>query len=404
MKTDYTDPRYAAACTTEYQSKVLATVIEHGTAQAPKVLGISERGLFYTLQRIRNQAVPLDAVPEGHTVKGVSTMVRPDGSTVVQWVKTSAHEEDQKRKIRAAVEGLAEDVTRIPSVALRFSECYNTDVIPWFNIGDAHLGMLAHSMEVGHNFDLKIAERELVAAMTYLIDTAPTTERCVIQDMGDFTHYENMAGVTDHSGHALDFDTRFNKMIKVYVRTMRFIVEYALEKFPNVDLIINQGNHSRTNDIWARVLFTTLYEENPRLNVLDNDSVFIGYRMGNTFVMSHHSDKCKPQRLIDVMATDFRQDFGECKYKYIDIGHIHHTMAKKEYGDVMIESFNNLAPVDKYAHDGGYRSRSFLTCVLRSKTYGEVGRTTVTVEQVKDNIENLAPGTTASQRRKVHTV
>ena len=138
--------------------------------------------------------------------------------------------------------------------------------------------------------------------------------------------------------------------------------------------------------------------------VIDNDSVFIGYRMGNTFVMSHHSDKCKHNKLVDVMATDFREDFGEAKYKYIDIGHIHHKSIAKEYGDVTIESFNQLAPMDKYAFEGGGRSRSCLTCVLRSRTYGEKGRLIITAEEVKDLLKNVPKGTHVQPLRKAHRV
>ena len=51
--------------------------------------------------------------------------------------------------------------------------------------------MLAHELEVGHNFDLKIAEREICLAIKLLVDQSPDCERCVINDLGDFTHAEN---------------------------------------------------------------------------------------------------------------------------------------------------------------------------------------------------------------------
>lgn len=104
------------------------------------------------------------------------------------------------------------------------------------------------------------------------------------------------------------------------------------------------------------------------------------------------------------MATDFREDFGEAKYKYIDIGHIHHKSIAKEYDNVIIESFNQLAPIDKYAFEGGWRSRSFLTCVLRSKTYGEKGRLIITAEEVKDLLSCVPKGTNVKSLRKAYKV
>jgi len=122
------------------------------------------------------------------------------------------------------------------------------------------------------------------------------------------------------------------------------------------------------------------------VHVLNNDSVFIGYRMGNTLVMTHHSDKCKPARLADVMITDFREDYGETEFHYIDIGHVHHGMVMKEYPSIFVESFNHLAAPDKWAHDSGYRNRKSISMVLRSRTYGEVGRRVLPIQQIRDAI------------------
>jgi hypothetical protein len=204
--------------------------------------------------------------------------------------------------------------------------------------------------------------------------------------LGDFTHYENFEGVTQASGNMLDFDGRFPKMIDVYSRVMRTIVDLALTKAEQVDVIINQGNHSRTNDIWMAVLLREVYGPTGRVNVLNNHSPFIGYRMGNTLVMTHHSDKTKPAKLANVMTHDFRKDYGETEYHYIDIGHIHHHMRSVEHPSIIIESWNILANRDQYAHDNGYRSRQSITVVFRSKKYGEVGRRMLPIKEVRDRI------------------
>lgn len=263
---------------------------------------------------------------------------------------------------------------------------------------DAHLGLLAHAAEVGESFDLKIAEFELCGAIGILIDELPAVERLVINDLGDFTHYENFSATTEASGHALDHDTRFPKMIKVYVRVMRFIIEKALEKAKFVDVIVNQGNHSRTNDIWMAELLRAAYGHTGRVNVLNNDNVFIAYRMGNTLVMTHHSDKCRPARLANVMTTDFRKDYGETEFHYIDIGHVHHGMVMKEHPGIVIESFNHLAVTDKWAHDAGYRNRKSITVIMRSRTYGELGRRLLPVEEVRHRLSRASAYTPAKHK------
>jgi len=335
-------------------------------------------------------------VPDPFIVTGISTYHKDTR----QWVKSKLDQQQYLEMIKETVEHFIQDMPAINVLPAPLD--YQNDIIPWIEIGDAHLGMLAHAAEIGENFDLKIAETEICAAIGILIDELPMCERMVINDVGDFTHYENFSGTTEASGHALDYDTRFPKMIKVYSRVMRFIVEKALTKAQYVDVIVNQGNHSRTNDIWMAELLRVAYGHTGRVNVLNNDTVFIAYRMGNTLVMTHHSDKCKPSQLVHVMTNDFRKDYGETEFHYIDIGHIHHGMVLKEHPGIVVESFNQLAAMDRWAHDFGYRNRKSITVILRSKTYGEMGRRLLPIQEIRHRLAGSKAETTYA--KQVYTV
>jgi hypothetical protein len=392
---------------TEAQQRTLEAVLEAGSYRAAtRLLGQSGHSTVQrAMSRIIKEATLHGWKPSGshiteesrtvldpYVVKGHSILDRvgPNGErrTILEWTKTRIDDEQYIERLQSGIETFLEgsDLSVTPALPPKSRD---QDIIPWIQIGDAHLGMLAHEAETGANFDLKIAQRELLAAIFMLIDESEPTERIVINDLGDFTHYENMAGKTEASGHDLDYDGRFPKMIDVYSYVMRAIVDKALTKANHVDIIVNQGNHSRTNDIWMAVLLRAVYGHTGRVHVLNNRSPFIGYRMGNTFVMTHHSDTAKPNRLASVMSTDFAKDWGETDYRYIDIGHIHHNMVLKEHPGVVIESWNILAPKDKWANDGGYRSRQSISIVERSRTYGEQRRRILPIRQVQDNIEAM---------------
>jgi hypothetical protein len=394
----------------DYNEQQLKDLMSEGAtnAQMAQYFGVHERTVRKWKARLSVKGFSPEhqltrQVPDPFIVKGTSQLYRRgEEEPVLEWVKTSVQHEQMAEMLRDYAHAYLEVIQPI-KIDLPLGVDLSTDIIPWFQIGDGHLGMLAHAKEVGHDFDLKIAERELVKAMHVLIDRAPNCERCVIQDLGDMTHYQDFTAKSE-SGHDFDYDSRYPKMIETVARVMRAILDKALSKFKYVDVIINQGNHSRSNDVWMRVFLQHVYSNTDRVHVLDNSSVFIPYRMGNTFVMCHHSDKCKPARLVDVMATDFAHDWGESRFRYIDIGHIHHRQVSKEFSGVTVESWNQLAPVDKYAHDGGWRSNACLTMVERSKTYGEKGRTTLTVEEVQDLIAGAMPGSSVHKRREVHSV
>lgn len=394
---------------TPTQAKYLEATIEHGSmSKAAKALGVNKSVVIASMRYLRKTAIKQGyspehnmtrTAPDGFRVKGVSTYFPPTEESPGQWVKIEADKERMVEIMREIVSGFIEELPQVP--VHTGPDKWQSDVIPWIQIGDAHIGMLAHSAEVGENFDLKIAERELCGAIGILIDELPSCERIVINDLGDATHYQNFQAKTD-SGHDLDYDSRLPKMIKVYSRVMRFMVEKALEKARHVDVIVNQGNHSRVNDIWMSELLRVAYGHTGRVHVLNNDSVFIAYRMGKTLVMTHHSDKCRPQQLAHVMTTDFRKDYGETEFHYVDIGHVHHNMVLKEHPGVVVESFNHLAATDKWAHDSGYRARKSITIILRSKTYGEVGRRLLPIQEVRDRLQSAKVDT--PREREVYTV
>ncbi len=332
---------------------------------------------------------PEAQVAEGFALKGYSEFTKTEHGTPI-WLKTVKAEQDYYAAVVEAINSREPKAVNIPPPRLQSFDA--RDIVPWLNIGDAHIGMLAHGMEALANFDMKIAQPEILQAAYDLIDRAPDCETMVVNELGDGTHYENMRAMTERSGHLLDADGRFYKMIDCYLDIMEAIIEKALTKARNVHVIINQGNHSETNDYWAASHFRRLYSKvgNDRVKVLDNRNPFIGYRMGKTFVLIHHGHKAKPETLRQVMSTDYAIDWGEATFRYIDGGHIHHFSAK-ELGGAEWCSFNNLAPVDKHAHDGGWRSKQAMTLVLRSRTYGDLGRYKMPIEMVWDRIRQTSP-------------
>lgn len=362
--------------------------------QAADKLGWSVNTLKYRLGLAAAGGIAPEAhlnhpVAEGFVLKGYSHLTKTASGENI-WLKTEAIRERWEQAVIAAIDSSATREINIPPPNPQGFDAQ--DVIPWLQIGDAHIGMLAHEDEAGANFDLKIAKTEILQAAFDLIDMAPDCERMVINDLGDGTHYENMLAMTERSGHHLDFDGRFGKMIDAYLDIMEAIIEKALTKANTVDVIINQGNHSEKNDYWAARHFRRLYARlgTNRVNVLKNDSPFIGYRMGKTFVIIHHGHKVKPEALRQIMSTDFRIDWGEATFCYIDGGHVHH-LSSKELGGAQHESFNNLAPNDKNAHDGGWRSKQAMSIVFRSRTYGDVGRFKMPIEKVWDRIRLTDP-------------
>lgn len=388
------DPRLYAFATPR-QREYLDAVKTYGShTKANEALGLAHDKVSAAIRRLKASAAKRGYAPEsgidhpvaeGFELKGYSHFTKTALGEPI-WLKTRSAERDYWEGIKTAIESIKPIDPDIIPIAPE----PQFDIVPFLQIGDAHIGMIAHEAETGANFDIGIATREICAAAAALIDKAPPCERMVINDLGDGTHYETFKALTEHSGHAMDYDTRYWKMIDAYLEISEFMVERALAKAQTVDLIYNQGNHSRSNDVWMAAHMRSLHRNNPRVNVLRNRNSFIAYRMGKTFVLIHHGDKLKPEQLANIMSTDYAVDWGETEHRFIDGGHVHHSQ-RKELPGCVFESWNNLAARDKHEHDSGYRSKKAMSIVMRSRNYGEDSRFFMPIERVRDIILEKTP-------------
>lgn len=318
--------------------------------------------------------------PQGHGVKGVSTLHGPDGQVLAQWVKTTASESEQRAALDALVEAAVAKLPRLAPRA-RVGKCL-PHLMAGYPIGDAHIGMRAWHEETGEDWDLAIAERVQCGAMASLVESAPKAEQATIVELGDFYHYDGLEPVTTRSGHVLDADGRYAKMIGVGVKVMRQCIESALRRHDRVSVICLPGNHNETGALWLSATLAHLYERDERVAVDTSPAIFRYFRHGKTLVGCHHGHTCKPDKLPGVMAADRPKDWGEAEHRYWWLGHVHHQ-AVKEHPGVIVESFNTLAAKDAYATAGGWRAQRNMKCIVLHDEHGEVARHTVNARMVE---------------------
>jgi len=336
---------------------------------------------------IRPDPGALQTIPDGYMAKGVSTLVGADGSIKAQWIKTTADMDRQREIFEAATEAMAAELPRVaPSKA---SGDYLAKLLTVYPIGDPHIGMYSWREETGDDWDLTIAEETHVRAMASLVESAPPSESALIVNLGDLFHYDSLEAKTPASGHMLDADGRYAKMVAVGVKTMRQCIESALAKHKRVHVINAPGNHDPTGALWLSIALANVYEREPRVTIDRNPSLYAYYRHGKVLLGVHHGHSCKADKLPGVMAADRAKDWGEAEYRYWLTGHIHHE-SRKEYAGVTVESFGTLAAKDAYATNGGWRSSRNMQAIVYHADMGECARAKVHAEMFRDQARAAA--------------
>ena len=319
-------------------------------------------------------------VPDGYKIKGTSSLVDEFGNTKLQWVKTDTDAERQVELMKAVVEGMKSEIT--PVAPVKAARAKRDDkLLNLYTVSDFHLGMLAWADESGDDWDMKIAEDLFSRWFDAAFQKAPDAGTGVINLLGDFAHFDSLDAVTPASGNVLDADTRYQKLVRYMIRMVRRVVDMALVKHKNVRLLIVQGNHDESGMIWLAEMFSTLYDNEPRVFVDTSPDVYKMVRHGKTTLFFHHGHKARFDAIEPVMIAKFRKAFGESVYSYAHVGHLHHQKIV-ESRNMIVEQHRTLAAKDAYASRGGWMSGRSANVITYSAEYGEVARLTISPEML----------------------
>lgn len=319
-------------------------------------------------------------VPDGYKIKGTSTLTDELGNTKLQWVKTDTDAERQYELMKAAVEGLCADINPVAPTPYPKKK-QNSNLLNLYTVSDFHLGMLAWADETGDDWDMRIAEDLFARWFDAAFRQAPDAATGVINLLGDFAHFDSLDAVTPASGHVLDADTRYQKLVRYMIRMVRRVISKALVKHKLVKLVIVQGNHDESGMIWLAEMFHTLYANEPRVHVDTSADVYKMIQHGKTTLFFHHGHKCKFDAIEPVMIAKFRKAFGESEYSYAHVGHLHHQKIV-ESRNMVVEQHRTLAAKDAYASRGGWMSKRSANVITYSADFGEVGRITISPEML----------------------
>jgi predicted phosphodiesterase len=320
-------------------------------------------------------------VPEGFTVKGVSTLYNAEGEVAAQWVKSRAEDEDRAAAQREFVAELCSQVKPRKRIVPAPKKT-DAELCVGYPIGDHHMGMYAYAAETGGDYDLKIASQTLAAAIDYLVDRSPSADEAIVANLGDFLHADNRGNRTPASGHVLDVDTRYSRVIRVAAFGLAHAIERALEKHKRVRVVNVPGNHDPDSASWLSLVLEAWFKNEPRVTVDISPAQFLFYQFGQNMICMTHGHTIKLEEVPATMAAYQPEMWGTSKYRVAWTGHVHHSqrLALKGNRGAKVESFGVLPPNDAYGASRGFLSHREMHAITFKRAGGELGRATYNVD------------------------
>ena len=363
---------------TESQKAAIEAYIKHGTQRKSAASLKIHRTTFQDrIRAVENNAAKqgwspehdmTKPTPEGYHLKGTSTLYDEDGSIKVQWVKTDKDKEFELEIAQALYREMSQTVKRLPAIQ-EPNQC-DSDLLNFYPITDAHVGMLAWHREGGRDWDISIAEEVITDAFRRAVSRSDKAERCVIGQLGDFLHFDGFDPVTPASRHILDADSRFPKLVSASIRIHRALIDEALRKHKQVHLIVCEGNHDPASSVWIRELLMALYEKEDRLTIDDSPLPYYAYQHGKTMLGFHHGHLKRQEALPAYFAAQEAKMWGATEFRYAHCGHLH-SEKSEESGGMHVTRHSTIAAQDAYASRHGYTSQSKMVATTYHKEFGK---------------------------------
>lgn len=235
--------------------------------------------------------------------------------------------------------------------------------------------MYAWGEETGADFNIKIAERDTKGAVDNLAARAPRASSAVLIVLGDLIHSDTKQNRTEASGHPLDVDTRWARVMSVALRTLAHAIRCLLLRHRVVTVRLCEGNHDPQAAFSIALALNEHFRNERRVRLELSPANYWFFGFGRNCIGATHGHKCRTAKLPSIMAATVPEmwgraiDNGRAFYQ----GHLHHE-ATQTHNGCKTHVMPTLAAPDAYAAGGGWISTRAMILDVYHKRHGHVDR------------------------------
>lgn len=350
--------------------EILEAVRQHGGNQtaAAKTLGMKMNTLNRRLGRLREaEEERFPIVPHK------SVLYDKDGEIKLCWsVGRGAAQKITPEEISEIIQDCLESYT--PPKHLKGNpKGHHQSLAAFIPLVDLHMGLKIWGKECGEDWDISIAERELLEAYDLILTRTPKVKRAYVVGVGDLLHADNYLYQTGTPGttHVLDCDSRYPKMLWSGIDIVVSVVTMALLIAEEVVVRVLPGNHDVQSSIAIAIAVAKYFHNHKRVEVdLDPGPHWCSV-WGEVMLAASHGDKLKPPAMAEAFAAMFPREWGKASHRYFFSGHEHREKVVQRPG-ATVETLAAPVPPDSYAYAHGFLSSRHVQCIVYDKEKGRI--------------------------------
>ena len=288
----------------------------------------------------------------------------PLWQTKVTWIPKYTDKEIKPREAKEIFEKLISNIKPLKRKNIQTKEDGRYVEI---NIPDIHFGQLSWGDEIGDpkaNYDISIAKNEFLKAIDYYANHYRNKDvKKFIFPLGSDLFNVNSEANTTLNGTLQDEDCRPKKTFMVVLESMLIALDMLSDIAP-IDVIFIPGNHDSDRAFYLASALKMAYKNDPNINIDDSPQDRKYVKIGNTLLgLTHGKTKGKAislENLPNIMADEAKELWGQCKYREMHIGHLHHKKTinqtlEDEFRGTIVRVLSSLAQIDYWHHSSGYR-------------------------------------------------
>ena len=364
---------------TPNQKEIIDAYLKTGNyTAAAKLLGKDRANVRKSILMLEAQGrVPWrSAAPTpGHLTVGKSTVqFDKNGDVVQEWRR----QYPDAQLMQDVIDGLCKQVKGAGKAPIRKAKKTDVkDVLFELDIFDAHVGMYADEKETkDSDYNCDIAAARMVEAAEALASRSSRPQKCVLVFGGDMMHSDNRRNQTEASGHVLDVDTRYHRVVEYLITACRDVVQIAASIAAEVEVVVLEGNHSWHSEVWLAKVLDAYYSNCKNVKVKSEPSPRKHLIWGENLLVWAHGDRIAAPKWPMIIAAEFAAEWGKTKYRHLKCGHVHHkkTIAPvtiDEQSGLVVEYLEALCPADAWHSGAGFiGSQKGASAFEYSKTKG----------------------------------